>query len=48
MELFLNINQSSLQASDAEVENLILGVAAGRITRDEAERILSQRVVIAN
>jgi hypothetical protein len=30
------------------VENLILGIAAGRITRDEAERILSQRVVIAN
>jgi death on curing protein len=48
MELFLNINQASLQASDAEVENLILGIAAGRITRDESERILSQRVVIAN
>jgi hypothetical protein len=25
-----------------EVENLILGVAAGRITRGEAERILSK------
>jgi death on curing protein len=48
MELFLNINQASLQASDDEVENLILGIAAGRITRDEAERILSQRAVIAN
>src|SRR5262245_56747391 len=48
MELFLNINEASLQASDAEVENLILGIAASRITRDEAERILSQRVVIAN
>src|SRR5262245_9652154 len=48
MELFLNINEASLRASDAEVENLILGIAAGRITRDEAERILSQRVVIAN
>jgi death on curing protein len=48
MELFLNINQASLQASDDEVENLILGVAASRITRDEAERILSQWVVIAN
>ena len=48
MELFLNINRASLQASDDEVENLILGIAAGRITRDEAERILSQRAVIAN
>ena len=48
MELFLNINEASLQASDAEVENLILGIAASRITRDEAESILSQRVVIAN
>jgi death on curing protein len=48
MELFLNINQASLQASDAEVENLILGIAASRITRDEAERILSQWVVFAN
>jgi len=48
MELFLNINQARLRASDAEVENLILGIAAGRITRDEAERILSQSVVIAN
>ncbi len=48
MELFLNINQASLQASDDEVENLILGVAASRITRDEAERILSEWVVIAN
>jgi len=48
MELFLNINQASLRASDDEVENLILGVAASRITRDEAERILSQWVVVAN
>lgn len=48
MELFLNINQANLQASDDEVENLILGIAAGRITRDEAERILSQRVAPEN
>jgi len=48
MELSLNINQASLQASDDEVENLILGIAAGRITRDEVERTLSQWVVIAN
>jgi len=47
-ELFLNINPASLQASDDEVESLILGIAAGQITRDEAERILSQWVVIAN
>ena len=48
MELFLNINLAELQASDSEVENLILGVAAGQIARDEVERILSQWVVIAN
>jgi death-on-curing protein len=42
MELFLNINRAILPASDAEVENLILGIAAGRITRDESERILSR------
>jgi death on curing protein len=42
LELFLNINQASLQASDDEVENLILGIAAGRITRGETERVLSQ------
>jgi death-on-curing protein len=48
MELLLNINQAVLQASDDEIENLILGIAAGRITRDEAERTLSQWIVIAN
>jgi death on curing protein len=48
MELFLNINQASLQASDDEVENLILGIAAGQITRDDAESVLTQRVVTAN
>ena len=48
MELFLNINQVTLQASDGEMENFILGVAAGKITRDEAERILSQWVITAN
>ena len=48
MELFSNVNRASLQASDAEVEDLILGVAASRITRNEVERILSQWVVIAN
>jgi death on curing protein len=48
MELFLNINQATLQAPDDDVESLILGIAAGRITRDEAERILSRWVVIAN
>jgi len=48
MELFLNINLAELQASDSEVVNLILGIAAGRIARDEVERILSRWVVIAN
>jgi death on curing protein len=48
MELYLNINQASLQASDDEVENLILGIAAGRITRDDAESVLSRGVVTAN
>jgi prophage maintenance system killer protein len=48
MELFFNINQATLEASDDEIETLILGIAASRITRDEAERILSRWVVIAN
>jgi death-on-curing protein len=41
MELFLNINRTILPASDDEIENLILGIASGRITRDESERVLS-------
>jgi death on curing protein len=48
MELFFNINQATLEASDDEIETLILGIAASRITRDETERILSQWVVFAN
>ena len=48
MELFFNINQAALEASDDDIETLILGIAASRITRDEAERILSQWVVVAN
>ena len=42
MELFLNINRTILPASDDEIENLIMDIASGRITRDESERVLSR------
>lgn len=42
MELFLNINRTVLPASDDEIENLIMGIAAGRIMREESEHILSR------
>jgi death-on-curing protein len=48
MEHFLEINQAILQASDEEIEELILGIAAGQTTRDDVERVLSQWVVMTN
>ena len=36
-ELFLSINSLQLPATDIEMEALILGIAAGQITRDEVE-----------
>ncbi len=40
-ELFLTINNASLQASDEELEEMYLDLAAGRITRDEIERLFA-------
>jgi death on curing protein len=47
-ELFLVLNQASLQASDDELEDMFLRIAAGQITRDEVEKLLSQWVVTTN
>jgi death-on-curing protein len=47
-ELFLEINKTYLHATDDEMEGLILSIAAGQVSRDEVERILSQWVVIGN
>lgn len=40
-ELFLTINNASLPASDEELEEMYLDLAAGRITRDEIERLFA-------
>lgn len=45
-ELFLEINRASLRASDDELEELILGIAAGEITREEVEQRFAQWVVL--
>ena len=47
-ELFLEINRASLQASDEELEELILGIAAGQITREEVEQRFAQWVVLSD
>ena len=43
-ELFLNINGLRLRASDEEVIDLFLRVAAGEVDRDEVERVFAQWV----
>lgn len=43
-ELFLNINGLHLRASDEEVIDLFLRVAAGEVDRDEVERVFAQWV----
>ena len=47
-ELFLEINQASLSATDDEMEELILGIAAGQITREEVEQRFAQWVVLTD
>jgi death-on-curing protein len=47
-ELFLTINNASLQASDAELEEMYLELAAGRTTRDEIERLFAGWIAKAN
>ncbi len=44
-ELFLSINGAILELTNAEIIDLFLNIAAGRITRDEVERIFAQRVI---
>ena len=41
-ELFIEINLAQLNASDDELEELILGIADSRITRDEVEQRFAQ------
>jgi death-on-curing protein len=43
-ELFLNINGYEIQADDDELEELYMGVAAGRISRTDAEQWLRRHV----
>jgi len=43
-ELFLNVNGLRLQASDEEMIDLFLRVAAGEVDRDEVERVFAQWV----
>lgn len=47
-EHFLEINHASLQASDEELEEMYLGIAAGQISRDEVERLFAKWVVTTN
>jgi len=47
-ELFLVINDARLQASDEEMEQLFLGIAAGEINRDEVEQALAKWLASAN
>ena len=37
MEVVVNVNGGSVVATDAELEELVLGVAAGRLDRDSVE-----------
>lgn len=43
-ELFLNINSLHLRASDEDVIDLFLRVAAGEVDRDEVESVFAQWV----
>ncbi len=45
-ELFLSINNARLELTNDEIVELFLGIAASQITRDEAERIFAQRVIL--
>ena len=47
-ELFLSINDARLELTNDEIVDLFLGIAASQITRDEVERIFSQRVKVAD
>jgi len=47
-ELFLSINGAKLNLTNAEIVGLFLGIAAGRISRDEVEDLFQQRVTTAD
>ncbi|MEP7337845.1 MAG: type II toxin-antitoxin system death-on-curing family toxin [Acidobacteriota bacterium] len=46
-ENFLEINGAFLRASDEELEEMYLGIAAGHLTRDEVERLFANWIVMA-
>ena len=47
-EIFLEINQAALSATDGELEELILGIATGQITREEVEQRFARWVVFTD
>lgn len=47
-ELFLSINGAKLNLTNAEIVDLFLGMAAGRISRDEVDDLFQQRVTTAD
>jgi len=47
-ELFLFIKDATLELTNDEIVELFLGIAAGRIARDEVEDIFTQRVTVAD
>lgn len=44
-EIFLELNGASLNATNDEVVDLFLGIAASELSRDEVEEFFNQRVV---
>lgn len=47
-ELFLNINRAHLRASDEDVIDLFLHIAASELDRDAVERVFAQWVLVRN
>jgi death on curing protein len=47
-ELFLSINNARLELTNDEIVDLFLGIAAGRIARDDVENIFTQRVTVVD
>jgi death-on-curing protein len=47
-EIFLELNGSSSTATNDEIVDLFLGIAAGTVSRDDVERLFRQWVVLSN
>ena len=47
-ELFLVINDATLELTNDEIVELFLGIAAGRIARNEVEDVFARRVTVAD